>query len=76
MTPGGFSTFEIHKAVEVNIKNSPDSDPAYTGFNYTITGFTSLGMTLKILFDNPDYVSALGLGSDSISVTFWDSNLL
>jgi hypothetical protein len=76
LTPDGYRDFEIRPAVDLNIVGNPESNPDMLKYKYNITSFTEDEMQLQILFENPESISALGLSSDSLSVTFWSSNLL
>ena len=78
LTPDGYSNFEIHPAIELNINLGPDSNfnANATRFDYKITNFTEDGITFNITFEYPDLISAIGISLDAIAVTFWDTSLL
>ena len=76
MTEDGFRDFEIRPAFEIQIKPSPDSDPIALDFTYDIIGLGTDQMQIQLYFDNPDYISASGISSDQIMITFWSTDLL
>lgn len=75
MTSEGYREFDIRPAVDLQLNPSPDST-GNTDFTYKIVGMTPDDMSIQIDFTNPEAISSAGVSTDSMSITFWSSELL
>jgi hypothetical protein len=76
MTAEGPRDFDIRPAVDLRLQQSVDSDAGEQGFTQKIVDFTETQMKIQINFDNPDAISNSGISTDTMSITFWSSELL